>query len=113
MPLQIIRNDITKMSVDAILMLPILLFWAAAVWMAAFIALQVRSCWWNVKRSTAARPGAQKSRRATSCPANMSFTQLVRAGMTGGIVSANGLSHAIGLRSCWLRNTDASRLRSR
>ena len=61
----------------------------AAVWTAAFIALQDRSCWRNVKRSTAAKPGAQKSRRATSCPANMSFTQSVRAGMTDGTVSAN------------------------
>ena len=50
---------------------------------------QVRNCWQNVKRSTAAKPGAQKSRRAIACPANMSFTQSVRAGMTGGIVSAN------------------------
>ncbi len=63
--------------------------WVAAVWTAAFIVPQDRSCWWNVKRSTAAKPGAQKSRRAISCPANMSFTQSVRAGMTGGTVSAN------------------------
>ena len=55
----------------------------------AFIVLQDRNCWRNVKRSTAAKPGAQKLRRATSCPANISFMLSVRAGMTDGMVSAN------------------------
>ena len=55
----------------------------------SFIVSQDRSCWQNVKRSTAAKPGAQRSRRAIVCPANMSFTQSVRAGMTDGTGSAN------------------------
>ena len=49
--------------------------WVAAVWTVVFTVPQVRSCWQNVKRSTAAKPGAQKSRRAISYPANMSFMQ--------------------------------------
>ena len=64
MPLQIIRNDITKMSVDAI-------FWAAVVWTAAFIVPPDRNCLQNAVRCMAARLAAQKSQRDIACPANM------------------------------------------
>ena len=58
MPLQMIRNDITKMSVDAIVM-------------AAFIVRPDRNCLQNAVRCMAAKPAVQKLQRDTVCPANM------------------------------------------
>ena len=54
MPLQIVRNDITKMKVDAIVNAATSRCWVAAVWTAAFIVPLDRSCWQNMKRSMAA-----------------------------------------------------------
>ena len=71
MPLQIVRNDITKMKVDAIVTLLTHRFSAVVVLTAASIVLQGRGCWLNVKRWADVKPAAPRLRRATSCPASM------------------------------------------
>ena len=69
--LEIILGDITLLETDAIVNAANRLFWAVAVWTAAFIVPPDRGCLQSVVRCRAARQAAQKSQRDTTCPANM------------------------------------------
>ena len=69
MPLQIIRNDITKMNTDALSTPPIPRCWAVAAWTAASTGLPALRFWPSVRSWAAVRPGTLKSHTPGTCPA--------------------------------------------